>query len=74
LAFALHLIDPHMMIRDSAGNQYCDDVLGKPLDQFQIEPDPLKIIKESLIFKASTHVSKVIFIARLTKVLTWPVG
>jgi hypothetical protein len=28
-----------MMIRDSAGNQYCDDVLGKPLDQFQIEPD-----------------------------------
>jgi pimeloyl-ACP methyl ester carboxylesterase len=52
-----------MMIRDSAGNQYCDDVLGKPLDQFQIEPDQLKIVKESLIFKASTHVSKVIFIA-----------
>jgi len=52
-----------MMIRDSAGNQYCDDVLGKPLDQFQIEPDQLKIIQESLIFKASTHVSKVIFIA-----------
>ena len=52
-----------MMIRDSAGNQYCDDVLGKPLDQFQIEPDQLRIIKESLIFKASTHVSKVIFIA-----------
>ena len=52
-----------MMIRDSAGTQYCDDVLGKPLDQFQIEPDQLKIIKESLIFKASTHVGKVIFIA-----------
>jgi hypothetical protein len=52
-----------MMIRDSAGNQYCDDVLGKPLDQFQIEPDQLRIVKESLIFKASTHVSKVIFIA-----------
>ena len=52
-----------MMIRDSAGNQYCDDVLGKPLDQFQIEPDALRIIKESLIFKASTHVSKVIFLA-----------
>jgi pimeloyl-ACP methyl ester carboxylesterase len=52
-----------MMIRDSAGNQYCDDVLGKPLDQFQIEPDELKVVKESLIFKASTHVSKVIFLA-----------
>jgi triacylglycerol esterase/lipase EstA (alpha/beta hydrolase family) len=52
-----------MMIRDSAGSQYCDDVLGKPLDQFQIEPDQLRIVKESLIFKASTHVSNVIFIA-----------
>jgi pimeloyl-ACP methyl ester carboxylesterase len=52
-----------MVIRDSAGTQYCDDVLGKPLDQFQIEPDQLRIVKESLIFKASTHVSKVIFIA-----------
>jgi pimeloyl-ACP methyl ester carboxylesterase len=52
-----------MMIRDSAGTQYCDDVLGKPLDQFQVEPDELRIIKESLIFKASTHVSKVIFLA-----------
>src|ERR1700674_368861 len=52
-----------MMIRDSAGNQYCEDVLGKPLDQFQIEPDELKIVKESLIFKASTHVGKVIFLA-----------
>src|SRR3984893_1533675 len=52
-----------MMIRDSAGTQYCDDVLGKPLNQFQIERDELRIIKESLIFKASTHVSKVIFLA-----------
>jgi pimeloyl-ACP methyl ester carboxylesterase len=52
-----------MMIRDSAGNQYCEDVLGKPLDQFQIEPDELKIVKESLIFKASTHVGEVIFLA-----------
>jgi pimeloyl-ACP methyl ester carboxylesterase len=52
-----------MMIRDSAGTQYCDEVLGKPLDQFQIEPDELKVVKESLIFKASTHVSKVIFLA-----------
>jgi pimeloyl-ACP methyl ester carboxylesterase len=52
-----------MMIRDSAGTQYCDDVLGKPLNQFQIEPDQLKVIQESLIFKASTHVSKVIFLA-----------
>jgi pimeloyl-ACP methyl ester carboxylesterase len=52
-----------MMIRDSAGNQYCDEVLGKPLDQFQIEPGQLRIIKESLIFKASTHVGEVIFIA-----------
>ena len=52
-----------MMIRDSAGNQYCDEVLGKPLEQFQIAPDELKIVKESLIFKASTHVSKVIFLA-----------
>jgi pimeloyl-ACP methyl ester carboxylesterase len=52
-----------MMIRDSAGTQYCDDVLGKPLDQFQIEPDQLKTVKESLIFNASTHVGKVIFIA-----------
>ena len=33
-----------MMIRDSAGNQYCDDVLSKPLDQFQIEPDPLNLV------------------------------
>jgi pimeloyl-ACP methyl ester carboxylesterase len=52
-----------VMIRDSAGSQYCDEVLGKPLDQFQIEPGQLKIIKESLIFKASTHVDEVIFIA-----------
>src|SRR5690349_22323176 len=36
--------------------------LFRSLDQFQIEPDQLRIIKESLIFKASTHVSKVIFI------------
>jgi pimeloyl-ACP methyl ester carboxylesterase len=52
-----------MMIRDSAGSQYCDEVLGKPLDQFQIDPGHLKIIKESLIFKASPRVGKVIFIA-----------
>jgi pimeloyl-ACP methyl ester carboxylesterase len=52
-----------MMIRDSAGTQYCDDVLGKPLDQFQIEPDQLETVKESLIFNASPHVGKVIFIA-----------
>jgi hypothetical protein len=52
-----------MVTRDSAGTQYCDDVMGKPLDQFQIEPDQLRIIKESLIFNASTHVGKVIFIA-----------
>jgi pimeloyl-ACP methyl ester carboxylesterase len=52
-----------MMIRDSAGTQYCDEVLGKPLDQFQIEPDELKVVKESLIFKANTHISKVIFLA-----------
>jgi pimeloyl-ACP methyl ester carboxylesterase len=52
-----------MMIRDSAGTQFCDDVLGKPLDQFQIEPDQLKTVKESLIFNASPHVGKVIFIA-----------
>jgi hypothetical protein len=52
-----------LMIRDSVGSQYCNEVLGKPLDQFQIEPGPLKIIKESLIFKASTHVGKVVFIA-----------
>jgi pimeloyl-ACP methyl ester carboxylesterase len=52
-----------MMIRDSAGSQYCNDVLGKPLDQFQVEPDQLKVIQESLFFKASTHVSKVIFLA-----------
>jgi hypothetical protein len=51
------------MIRDSAGTQYCDDVLGKPLDQFQIEPDQLETVKESLIFNASPHVGKVIFIA-----------
>ena len=52
-----------MVIRDSAGTQYCDDVMGKPLEQFQIEPDQLRIIKESLIFSASSHVGKVIFIA-----------
>src|SRR5260370_34393258 len=52
-----------MMIWGSAGNKYCDEVLGKPLDQFEIDPDQLRIIKESLILKASTHVSKVIFIA-----------
>jgi pimeloyl-ACP methyl ester carboxylesterase len=52
-----------MMIRDSAGTQYCDDVLGKSLDQFQIEPDQLETVKESLIFNASPHVGKVIFIA-----------
>ena len=52
-----------MTVRDSKGNQFCDDVMGKPLDDFQIEPDQLKVIQESLIFKASTHVSKVIFIA-----------
>jgi hypothetical protein len=39
-----------MLIRDSAGNQYCDDVLGKPLDRFQSESGQLKIIQESLIF------------------------
>jgi hypothetical protein len=47
-----------MMIRDSAGNQYCDDVLGKPLDQFQIEPDELKVVKKSLIFKLVFNTSK----------------
>jgi pimeloyl-ACP methyl ester carboxylesterase len=52
-----------MMIRDSAGLQYCDEVMGKPLAQFHIEPDQLKVVEESLIFKASTHIGKVIFIA-----------
>jgi pimeloyl-ACP methyl ester carboxylesterase len=52
-----------MMVRDSAGNQFCDEVMGKPLDQFNIEPDQLQVIKESLIFKASPHVSRVIFLA-----------
>src|SRR5260370_13056339 len=52
-----------MMIWGSAGNKYCDEVLGKPLDQFEIDPDQLRIIKETIIFKASTKVSKFIFIA-----------
>ncbi len=52
-----------MLVRDSNGNQYCQDVLGKPLDQFEIEPDQLKVIKGALIFKASPHVGRVIFIA-----------
>jgi pimeloyl-ACP methyl ester carboxylesterase len=52
-----------MVIRDSNGQQYSQDVLGKPLDQFQIEADQLKIIQGSLVFKASPYISKVIFIA-----------
>jgi pimeloyl-ACP methyl ester carboxylesterase len=66
-----------MMIRDSAGTQYCDDVLGKPLDQFQIEPDQLETVKESLIFSASSHVGKVIFIAtphRGAEMASGPIG
>src|SRR5260221_12246460 len=30
-----------LIIRDSAGNQCCYDVLSKPLDPFQIDPDQL---------------------------------
>jgi pimeloyl-ACP methyl ester carboxylesterase len=52
-----------MMIRDSNGQQYSQDVLGKPLDQFQVEPDQLKVIQDSLVFKASPYIGKVIFIA-----------
>jgi len=52
-----------MMVRDSGGNQYCDEVLGKPLAEFHVEPDQQKIIQESLIFRANTHVRQVIFIA-----------
>ena len=52
-----------MMVRDSNGEQYSQDVLGKPLDQFQIDPDQLKIIQGALVFKASPYVGKVIFIA-----------
>ena len=52
-----------MLVRDSNGDQYTQDVLGKPLDQFQIDPDQLKIIKGSLVFKACPYIGKVIFIA-----------
>jgi pimeloyl-ACP methyl ester carboxylesterase len=52
-----------MLVRDSNGDQYSTDVLGKPLDQFKIDPDQLKVIKGSLVFKACPYIGKVIFIA-----------
>jgi pimeloyl-ACP methyl ester carboxylesterase len=52
-----------LMVRDSNGEQYCDDVLGAPLDQFKVDAEQEKIIKESLVFKPCPYVNKVIFIA-----------
>jgi pimeloyl-ACP methyl ester carboxylesterase len=66
-----------MLIRDSGGYKYSTDVLGKPLNQFQIEPDELKVIQGSLVFKASPHVSRVIFIAtphRGSDIASNPIG
>jgi pimeloyl-ACP methyl ester carboxylesterase len=52
-----------MMVRSSNGDQYCNDVLGKPLDQFKIDAEQQKTITESLVFTPCPYVSKVIFIA-----------
>ncbi len=66
-----------MMIRDSNGEQYSQDVLGKPLDQFQIAPEQLSVIQGALIFKASPYIGKVIFIAtphRGAEMASSPIG
>jgi len=52
-----------LMVRDSNGNQYSDDALGKPLDQMKFNADQEKIMKESLVFSPCPYVNKVIFIA-----------
>jgi len=52
----------HMLICDS-GNDFCQDVLGKPLDQFPVEPDELATLKGALYFKTSPYVAEAIFMA-----------
>jgi pimeloyl-ACP methyl ester carboxylesterase len=52
----------HMLMCDS-GDDFCQDVLGKPLDQFNIEPDELATIKGALYFKTSPYVAAAIFLA-----------
>jgi pimeloyl-ACP methyl ester carboxylesterase len=52
----------HMLICDS-GNDFCQDVLGKPLDQFPVEADEYSTIHDALYFKTSPYVAKVIFLA-----------
>ncbi len=51
-----------LIVRDS-GTQYVRDVLGKPLDQFRLTPDQVKIMQDALVFEASPHVSGAVFIA-----------
>jgi pimeloyl-ACP methyl ester carboxylesterase len=52
----------HMLICDS-GDDFCQDVLGKPLDQFNIEPDEKATVKGALYFKTSPYVAEAIFMA-----------
>lgn len=52
-----------MAIRDSNGEKFASELLGKPLDQFEIEPEQRKVITSSLVFKASPYIGKVIFVA-----------
>jgi hypothetical protein len=52
----------HMQICDS-GDDFCQDVLGKPLDQFKLDSDEAATIKGALYFKTSPYVAKTIFLA-----------
>ena len=52
-----------MMVRDSKGEQFSQDVLGHPLADFQVEPEQAEAIHKSLVFTPSPHVGKIIFIA-----------
>ncbi len=51
-----------LLVRDS-GTQYIHDVLGKPIEKFQLPPDQAKLIQDCLIFHASPQVARAIFIA-----------
>jgi len=46
-----------------AGTQYSTEILGKPLDQFDLDPEEHAFLKDALEFEPSPNVSKVIFLA-----------
>ncbi len=52
----------HMLMCDS-GDAFASDVLGKPLDQFNVDPEEMATLRDALYFKTSPYVAGAIFMA-----------